>query len=61
MKKELEKAKELNCQAADVLKSSPKGIKMGHKRKKGQSSAFFSLLASLTSLDMLQEDLQSMI
>ena len=30
---------------------------MGHKRKKDQSLANFSLLASLNSLDMLQEDL----
>ena len=42
--KELEKAKELKCQAVGVSKSSPKGIKMGHKRKKGRSSANFSLL-----------------
>jgi len=52
--KGLEKAKELKCQAVGVSKSSPKGIKMGHERKKGQSSAIFSLLTSLTSLDMLQ-------
>jgi len=37
--KKLEKANELSVKSLSVSKSSPKGIKMGHKREKGQSSA----------------------
>jgi len=52
-----EPADPLRCQGTVNLKPSPKGIKLGNKRKKRQSVGNFLLLASLTSMDMLHEDL----
>ena len=56
-KKAKEVADYLKCQSYVFSKSSPKGIELGNKKTEGMSVVDSPSLASLSSLDVLYEDL----